>query len=141
MTLRNPSCATRNRHSAASALVPAKSPSVRERDRHDLPALDVGAVGGQGRHQPGVLDRAGMQVVREVPDVFREPDRALLERRHIDVQIVGARQRGQPALEAAERDRQARELLAQVVVQVARDPRPLDFLSRDQTVRPDAASR
>ena len=40
--------------------------------------------------------------------------------------------RAHPALEAAERDRQAGELLAQVVVQVARDPRPLDFLGRDQ---------
>ena len=38
----------------------------------------------------------------------------------------------EPAFETAERDRQSGELLAEVVVQIARDAGALDFLGRDQ---------
>ena len=51
------------------------------------------------------------------------------------LQILAARPRAQPALETAERDGEAGELLARIVVEIARDARPLDFLRRDQAAR------
>ena len=84
----------------------------------------------QDRHQAGVLKHARMQVVREVPDVLRQGNRPLLERRHLALNVAEAA--SFPVLQAAEADREACQLLADVVVQVSRDAPPLAFLRGDQ---------
>ena len=79
-----------------------------------------------------MLQHAGMQFVREIPDRLRQRRRALLQRRDraVDVRL---RLACRPALEAAQHDGQPGELLAQVVVQVACDARALRFL---RVIRP-----
>src|SRR5262245_59947498 len=65
-------------------------------------------------------------------DFFSQRCRALLQiiERLLDVDAVGPTE---ATLEAAESDRQARDLLAHAVVQFASNPRPLGLLGRDQT--------
>ena len=94
--------------------------------------LELGTVGGQGGDQPTVAQHRGMQVVREVTDVLRERGGALVKRPKIRLQLLADLRLFHPMLEAAEGDRHAGQLLAHVVVQVARDPRPLGVLGLDQ---------
>ncbi len=94
--------------------------------------LELGTIRRQGCYQPGVPEHGGMQVVREMTDVLRERVRALLKRSQIVVQIVADLQFRQSLLQAAECDRQAGQLLAHVVVQVARDARALRIPGLDQ---------
>src|SRR5262245_38100799 len=65
-------------------------------------------------------------------DVFPKRCRALLQivERIFDVDAVN---RTEATLEAAEPDRQARDLLAHTVVQFSSNPRPLGLLGSDQT--------
>ena len=73
-----------------------------------------------------------MQVVREVTDVLRQRARALVKRSQIRLQIRADPELVHSALDAAYRDRQPGQLLAHVVVEIARDPRPLGILGLDQ---------
>ena len=74
----------------------------------------------------------GMQVVGEVTDVLRQRGGALVKRPKIRLQLLADLRLFHSMLEAAEGDRQAGQLLAHVVVQVARDSRPLGILGLDQ---------
>ena len=73
-----------------------------------------------------------MQVVGEVTDVLRERRAALVKRPKVSLQLLADLRLVHSMLEAAKRDRQAGQLLAHVVVQVARDPCPLGILGLDQ---------
>ena len=73
-----------------------------------------------------------MQVVREVADALRQRAGALVKRAQVRLQIVAHSEVVHAALESAEGDRQPGQLLADVVVQVARDTRPLGILGLDQ---------
>ena len=88
MTLRSASCAIRYRQSATSGAMDAKSPSALHVRTRAVRALELGTVGGQGGHQPGVPQHRGMQVVGEVTDVLRERGGALVKRPQIRLQLL-----------------------------------------------------
>jgi hypothetical protein len=90
--------------------------------------------GGNSR----MLQRGGMQIVREVPDAFGEIDRPRLQ---------GATSSRKPAvawtsgcrLRAADGNCERGDPLSDVVVQLPRDPRALHFLRGDQLSLPGRA--
>ena len=74
----------------------------------------------------------GVQVVGEVADVVGQGAGALVEGPDVGQNVFAHARLVHPALEAAERDGQAGQLLAHVVVQIAGHPRPLGVLGLDQ---------
>ena len=84
------------------------------------------------RHESGMLQQAGMQVVRDVPDLLRQRRGVALDgaERGDDGLVVDASE--QLALEAAHRYGQGGNPLADVIMQIARDARALGFLRGDQ---------
>jgi hypothetical protein len=81
-----------------------KVPFGSERNRNPLLPPDLRAMIGERGDQPGVLQDARMQVVRQAPNVVGESGRALLEYREVSLQIriTGL---GDAPFQAAQRDR------------------------------------
>ena len=73
-----------------------------------------------------------MEIVREVANVAGERERLALKRHEFLLEFLTDVVLAQPLLETTEGDRHTRQLLADVVVQIPRDPRPLDILRLDQ---------
>ena len=73
-----------------------------------------------------------MQIVRELANVPRQRERLLLKVHEFLLQLLTDAILAQPLLEAAERDRDTRQLLAHVIVQVSCNTRPLGILRLDQ---------
>ena len=73
-------------------------------DRNRLPLFELSAKLAQCRDQAQVLKRCGMQVVRHVPDLLGELDRATLHRRQLAHHLGIVEPAAQPALEAADHD-------------------------------------
>ena len=88
-----------------------------ECDDDPVLAAELGAVPLQRRDQPGVLEHARVQLVRQVPDRL-ESAIVCCCRRATLLRLSSLRR--QPALEAAAGDAQGGELLADVVMQLAR---------------------
>ncbi len=112
--------------------VPLEAALGAEIHRHRLGPGQLGAVIAKNRDEAGVLEHAGVQVVREAAKVLSEPDGPLLKIRHVPADVVTRRAGREAALEAAQRDRQSGDLLAEIVVQVARDAGALAFLGFNQ---------
>ena len=82
-----------------------------------------------------MLQYGRMEIVRELANVAGELERLLLKRREFLSQLLTDVVPAQPLLETAEGDRDTGQLLADVVVQVPRNPRPFDLLRPDQPAR------
>ena len=79
-----------------------------------------------------MLQHGRMEIVRKLANVACEPERLLLKLREFLLQLLTDVILAQPLPETTEGDRDTSQLLADVVVQVARDPRSLDLLSPNQ---------
>ena len=73
-----------------------------------------------------------MQIVRELANVACQRERLLLQVHKLLLQLLTDAILAQPLLEAAERDRDTRQLLAHVIVQVSGNARALGILRLDQ---------
>ena len=104
--------------------------SARHRDA--VGTLELATVRSQAPHQPQMLQHGRMQIVRELANVACEAERLLLKLHQFLLQLLTDVILAQPLLETTEGDRYARQLLTDVVVQVPRDPCPLDLLRLDQ---------
>ena len=102
------------------------------RHRHAVCTPELATVGSQALHQPQMLQHGRMEIVRELANVACELERLLLKLHELLSQLLTDVVLAQPLLETTEGDRHTCQLLADVVVQVARDPRPLDLLRPDQ---------
>ena len=78
-----------------------------------------------------MLQYSGVELVGELAGHMGDIDNALLQSRYFFGNVFGFAVL-QPALDAAEGDRQRRQLLVDVVVQIARDARAFRFLRRYQ---------
>ena len=102
------------------------------RDRHSMCTPQLAAVRRQALHEPEVLQHGRMEIVRELANVACEPARLLLKLDEFLFELLREVILAQPLLETTEGDRDTSQLLADIVVQVPRDPRPFDFLRPDQ---------
>ena len=102
------------------------------RHRHTVCTPEFATVRSQALHQPQMLQHGRMEIVRELANVACELERLLLKLHEFLSQLLTDVILAQPLLETTEGDRDTSQLLADVVVQVPRDPRPLDLLRLDQ---------
>ena len=84
-------------------------------------------------HQTEVLEQGGVQLVGQQPEIVPQRDRLSLQAGQFVVhRLQGA---GEPPPEGAQRDRKRGEALPHVVVQLAGDACPFDFLRGNQPAR------
>jgi hypothetical protein len=106
----------------------------RDADLHIKTLLDFDTVRFQRSNQSHLLQRARMQIVRQVPHAINESGRALLQRCKRPVQSC-VLERAVPVLDLADPHGQRGELLTDVVVEVPRDSSARGFLSIDESAR------
>ena len=80
-----------------------------------------------------MLEQGGVQLVGQRPEIIPQRDRLSLQAGQLVVHWL--RGAGEPPPEGAQRDRKRGDALPHVVVQLAGDARPFDFLSGNQTAR------
>ena len=102
------------------------------RHHHAVRTLEFATVRRQTLHEPQMLQHGRMEIVREVANTPCERERLLLELHQFLLQVLTDVIGLQPLLETTQRDGDTSQLLTDVVVQVPRDPCPLDILRLDQ---------
>ena len=102
-----------------------------EGDLDAVPMLELGTMELERGLEPDLVQSAPMQLVRETSNRVRQPHRLVLKRRQRCFQR-GMIVSGDASSESAEREGQPGELLADLVVQFARDAFLICFLGHDQ---------
>ena len=109
---------------------PGRHSLVGKVDRDLMLRRELASQAFDGRDETNQLELGWVQLVREIVNAGRNPGRAI---RGVMGALQGVRARRVDGVtKLFELDRQQRQLLADVVVQFARDARPLGFLRGDQ---------